>query len=939
MKNLKLLFSILFIALAGFGFAQDNVVPKNLKKKMPVDESVIIGEFDNGLKYYIKKNDEPKNRAELRLVVNAGSILEDDDQQGLAHFCEHMAFNGTENFKKHELINFLESIGMKFGAELNAYTSFDETVYMLTIPLDNEAFIDTGFMILSDWAFNVSYEGEEIDKERGVIQEEWRLGQGAQDRMRREYWPILFKDSRYANRLPIGTMDVVMGAPHDNLRRFYNDWYRPNLMAVIAVGDFDTKKIEGLIKQYFGSVENPASPKERKFYNVPKHKETLVSVVTDEENPSNAIQIIKKLDKNFEEGTYEAYRQNIAYNLYSAMFSTRLDEKRQESNADFIYGYGGYSGGLTRDGASFMLIAATQNNKLLDGYEAILTEHERVIRHGFTSSELERMKIEMMSGMEKAYNERGNTKSSSYVGEYQRNYLENEGIPGIEIEYKLYQEFIPTITLEEINALAKEFVIGENTVVIAMLPEKEGVDIPSEKKILKIIDEVKENEEIEAYVDNVSNEPLISEEPTPGTVKSENKIAEFDAVEYTLSNGATVIIKQTDFKSDEILFRAFSKGGWSLYSEDDAINAEYADVVIDESGLGNFDNVELRKMLAGKYVGISPYISQFSEGFSGNSSVKDFETLLQLLYLYFDKPRRDSKAYDNFVENQKNAIENRKASPDAIFQDSISSILHNRHPRMQATEIEDLWDADLTRMLRIFMERFSDASDFTFVFVGSINIEEAKPLIEKYIGSLPGKNSNENFKDLGIRNPKKTIEQTIYKGKEDKATIFMSFNGNVDYTLENRLKMQVMADVLSIRLREEIREDEGGVYGISAWASLSQYPEPYYNLGIYFGCAPSNVDKLVGICFDEINKLKENGGGEINLNKVKETLLRQRETSIRENKYWLSTIVSYKYNKLDYADFNKYEEIVNSITLEDIKKYASYFVKESMIKVVLMPEK
>jgi zinc protease len=933
----KLYSNLLLFVLIAFSFQGMAQIPEDLTAKIPVDQKIKTGVLENGLKYYIRENKTPKNRAELRLVVNAGSLLEDEDQRGLAHFCEHMAFNGTKNFEKHALINFLESIGMKFGAELNAYTSFDETVYMLTIPMDKEEYIDTGFQILSDWAYNVSYEGEEIDKERGVIHEEWRLGQGAQDRMSRQYLPLLFYKSKYAERLPIGKMSIVDKCPHDALRRFYKDWYRPDLMAVIAVGDFKTQDIENYIKKYFSVIPVKEDARKREVFTLPDHEKPLVKIVADSENPYSMIQVYYKQDKDMTVN-HKSYRENLIKSLYSSMLNSRLNEKMQESNPPALFMNGGYTG-LVRTKDAFMLMAVAKRNQSMESFEMLMTENERVARHGFTASELERQKVEMLKMVEKLYKERDKQKSLNYAGEYQRNYLQNESIPGIEYEYELYKAFLPTISLSEVNALSKDFVSNENMVIIMTFPEKKGIDLPKEKAVLQMLKAVKEKEDIEAYKDEVIEAPLISKEPTGTKVQDTKEIKVFDATEWTLGNGVKVVLKKTDFKNEEILMSAYSLGGQSLYSMKDDVSAGFAGSVINQSGLGQFDNTQLEKMLTGKNVSVYPYISNLEEGLQGSTTPEDFETLMQLTYLYFMNPRKDEKAYNNFIEGQKEQINFKGTSPDDVFSDTISVVMSNYHERRMPLSLESLKEANLDRIMEIYKDRFSNADDFTFFFVGNFDEKKIKPLIEKYLGALPATKRKEKWVDLGVEMPRGKVEKVVYKGTEPKSTVFIAFPGTYEYSQENNVKLQLMVDALNIRLRENIREEQSGVYGIQAWANKSHYPKENYYVGVYFGCAPENVDRLVKTVFEEIGKMQKEGALEVNVSKVKESTLRSLENNLRENKFWLRTLKSYYFNERNFDEFNAYEDLVKSVQADDLKEYAEKYINtDEYIKIVLMPE-
>ncbi len=937
--HLQVLIFLFGIIFSGYSQESEIQVPDDLNAELPTDPEVISGVLPNGIKYYIRHNEEPKNRAELRLVTDAGSVLEDDDQLGIAHLCEHMAFNGTKNFPKHQLINFLESIGMKFGAELNAYTSFDETVYFLQIPTENKAFIDTGFMILSDWAHNVMFEDEEIDKERGVVVEEWRLGRGAQDRMMRKYFPVMFKNSRYAERMVIGDTNILLHTPHEAIKRFYKDWYRPDLQAVIAVGDFNVDTIKMMIEKYFSAIPPRENPRERIYYPVPDHDEILVSVVSDKENPySQLLYIIKKDIK--EEKTHGDYRQNIIEEMFMSMLSDRLSEKLQEENPPFMFA-AAQSARIIRTKDAFLMIAIPKNNQVENSLKILMDEIQRIKLYGFTKTELERKKIEFLREFENMYKERDKIRTTDLASEYQRNFLQSEPYPGIAYELAMYKKFLPTISLDEVNGLIDNIITNKNNVIVVTLPEKEGVKEVKEKTLLKIVNKSRKNKKLEPYVDKFSNKPLIEELPEPGTIVETKELEKVGAQEWTLSNGVKVILKPTDFKNDEIIMRAFSYGGYSLYDLKDDISARYADEVISRSGIGDFDNIELEKKLAGKIVSVYPYIGELEEGLNGNSSVDDLETLFQLIHLYFTSPRKDLKAFGNFISEQKNSLENRSLSPTSAFSDTITTTVYQYHPRKMPLKPEDFDKANLDRMIEIYKERFKNASDFTFVFVGSFTYEQMKPLVLKYLGSLPADGNSETFKNLGVKYPDKKIEKYVYRGMEAKSMVYLRFNGVKDYHFDpvTNLQLRAAIDVLNIRLRENIREEKSGVYSISARLSTSKYPEENYSLTIFFGCDPDRVDELVSAVIEEIKKLETEGTNEINLKKVKETLLRSREVNLRKNNFWLRTLYSNLFNNMNFELLDDYENKVNSITNETIKEVtARYIDPDNYVKIVLYPE-
>ncbi len=927
--------TVIWILAATLCFAQPQF---KLSDPLPTDPKVTKGVLANGMTYYVRANSTPKNRADLYLVVKAGSVEEDDNQLGLAHFAEHLAFNGTKNFPKHELINYLESIGMEFGPEINAYTSFDETVYMIKVPLDSTKFMDKGLQVLYDWASQVTDADDEIDKERGVIHEEWRGGRDADERMMQKWLPVFLHDSKYADRLPIGKMEIVDHFAPELLRKFRKDWYRPDLEAVVVVGDFDQQAMVKQITEMFSKIPAVKNPRKKNEYDVPNHKETLVSVVTDKEAQYAVAQIFYKhpLEKS---KTIGDYRKGIVEGLYNAMINDRLAELTQKENPPFLMANSGY-GALFGPKSVYNSVAVCQNGKIEEGIKTVLTENERVLKFGFTQSELDRQKASMMTSMENAFNEREKQKSEAYAEEYKRNFLTTEEpFPGIENEYKYYQAFIPEIKLEEVNALAAKWITKENRVVILTAPEIEGVAVPTEADIRKYLDEV-EKAPIKPYVDNVTDKPLISKEPTAGSITSMRKIDQVDAEEWTLSNGAKVIVKSTDFKDDEILFSAYSLGGSSLYGQKDDVSAEMAPSILALSGLGDFDKVSLDKLLSGKAVAISPYISDLREGFGGGSSVKDAETLFQLIYMYFVDQRTDQSAFNSFMSRTSGALENKKTSPEAAFQDTLQVVSANYSPRKRPMTAELLKEADLSRITEINHERFSDASDFKFFFVGKIDKEALKQLVVKYLASIPSTHKNENWKDDGINAPSGVVEKTVYKGQDAKSMQYLVFHGNYEYSRRNNLLINALSKILTTRLLEVIREDKSSVYYIDANPSVEKFPEAKYSIAINYGADPAKLAELKEAVFAQIKDIATNGPTAIDLQKAKEKLLRERETNLRENRYWLSILSNtWFYSDADFSQFGDYDSIVNSFTVDDIKAAANkWFDFKNYYGVALKPE-
>ena len=928
MKN----FIIILIFFTSFLFAQTN----NPDEKISLDPNVRIGKLDNGLKYYIRSNEKPENRAELRLAVDAGSVLEDDGQQGLAHFAEHMAFNGTQNFKKHELIDFLESTGIRFGPELNAYTSFDETVYMLQVRTDSAEIFRKAFQVLEDWAHLISFEDEEIDKERGVIIEEWRLGRGANARMRDKQFPVIFKNSRYAERLPIGKKEILENFDYDTLKQFYADWYRPGLMAVVAVGDFNADTVETIIKNHFSKLEDKENPREREYFDVPDHAEPLYAIASDKEAMYSSVAVYFKRNKNIV-ATLDDYRREILINLYNGMFNERLREISREPKAPFANAGSGM-GDLVRTKGVYVLSAMAKEGKIDSSLKILLREAERVEKYGFNKSELDRMKKNILRGIERRYAERDKTESYAYAQKYVYNFLKNNPVPGIEKTYELYNEFVPGITIEEINNLADEMITDSNRVVVVSVPEKEGLEIPKEEELEKVFAEVSEMK-IEPYEDELSGEELISEEPQPADIVEENHIKEIDVTELTLANGVKVILKPTDFKNDEILFSAFSPGGTSLASDEEYISATVASQIIDESGVADFSLDELEKLLAGKAVSVSPYISELYEGFSGSVSSKDTETLFELIYLYFEKPRADSTAFESYKSKIETYLKNREASPRVALQDTVQMTMAQNHFRAQPWSEKTINKIDLKEASDFYKERFADVSDFTFLFVGSFQVDSLKPFIKKYLGGIKPINRKENWRDINKDYPEGVIKKEVHKGIEPQSQAVINFTGGFNWNRQNIYQLRSLVEVLNIRLREVIREDEGGTYGVRAARYVSKNPDEEYMIQISFGADPERVNELSNKIMDQIDTLKNFGPEEKTVEKVKEIQIRSREKNLKENRTWLYSLESAYKNNEDPLEILTYDKLINSLTVEDIKTSANkYFNMNNYVKVVLYPE-
>jgi zinc protease len=934
----KLTFSFLYVLLIiPCLFAQESKISGELDNPLPVDENIRIGFLDNGLKYYIRKNVKPEQRVEMRLVVNAGSMMEDEDQLGLAHFVEHMAFNGTKNFEKNDIVDYLQSIGVQFGADLNAYTSFDETVYILPIPTEDPEVVEKGMQVLEDWAHNVTFTEEEIDKERGVVLEEWRLGRGADQRMRDEYFPILFKESRYADRLPIGTKEVIENASYETIRKFYRDWYRPDMMAVVAIGDIDVDEMEKKIKDHFSALTNPSEPRERMVYPVPDHDQTFIALASDKEAPYTIIRLYYKAD-NVESKTYKDYRRNATFQLYNGMLNQRLQELTQSPDPPFLFGSTSF-GSLVRTKSAYSSFAVVGETGIERGLKTLIEENQRVLQFGFTQGELDRYKKQILNQYEQYYNERDKSESRIYAAEYIRNFLTQETIPGIEWEFDAMKAFLPTIELEEVNALASKWITDENRVVIVTGPEKEGVVQPTEDEIRKMLDEA-DNMEITAYVEEEIGSDLMPELPEPGKKLFTKKLSKVGATQISFSNGVKVVLKPTDFKNDEILMTAFSPGGTSLYADEDYLSAGNASSIISESGVGEFSPTDLDKLFAGQTVSASPYVGSLTEGLNGSAAPKDLETMLQLVHMYFTSPKKDQDAFTSYITKNKMFLQNVMSNPNFYFQDQVGRIMSQNHLRGGGfPTMEDMENIDFEKSFEIYKERFADASDFTFFFVGNFNIEEITPMLELYLGSLPSLKRKETWVDRGVRAPKGVVEKVVNKGTDPKSVVIINFTGKKDYSKKENYDLSSLGEVLSIKLIEILREEKSGVYGVGASGQSSKFPEESYTFRISFPCAPENVDELVAATFDEIEKIKKDGVSDEDIQKIRETQIKNREENLKQNRFWLNQLSAYYRNGTDLETFYDREKLTENVNSKDLQVAANkYLNMDNYVKVVLMPE-
>jgi zinc protease len=905
---------------------------------IPLDSAVRTGTLPNGLKYYIRRNARPEKRLELRLVVNAGSVLEDEDQKGLAHFAEHMLFNGTRRFAKNDIISYLESIGVRFGADLNAYTGFDETVYILPVPTDKPGLVERSLDVLEDWAGGALFDSTEVVKERGVVLEEWRSGLGAGSRIRDQQFPVLFQGSRYAVRLPIGDTTVLKSANPGPLKRFYQDWYRPDLMAVIAVGDYDPARIEQLIRERFSRLTNPATRRPRPLEAVPGHDSTLVTIVTDPEEQVSSIQLIYK-HAPAPLARQSDFRMLLARRLYNQMLNARLTEITRQPDAPFAFASSSY-GGFVRSSDVYFLSATVRDGGVQRGLEAILREARRVDQHGFLPAELERAKATQLRGLESAFQERDKSESGGYAAEYINHFLTSEPTPGIAWEFETARRVLPTVTLEDVNALGRQWITEVNRVVAVSAPTGPNAAVPSAGELLNTFRKV-DGETVTAWTETVSEAPLVATAPTRGRVVSEKTVPELNVTDWTLSNGIRVLVKPTDFKADEIIVQGWSPGGTSVVSDADFIDASLASLTVQRGGVANFDVIELGKKLAGKRAGVTFGIGNLTETISGGGSPRDLETILQLIYLKATAPRHDSAAFSALRAQFVPLLANRDKDPAQVFQDTVVLTMQQNHPRAQPLTAAILQQSRYDRQFEIFRDRFSDVSDFTFVVVGAVNVDSLKPLVEQWLGALPGSGRRETWKDVGMKSPTGVVEKTVRKGVEPKAQTLAIFTGETSFDAAARYAMRSLGELLEMKLLENLREALGGTYSVSADGSLSKYPTPEYQFVVNFGSAPDKADLLWNTVLAVIDSVKQNGATADEIQKVREQQVRLQETREKENGYWAGNISARIENGEDPRGLSTYtRDFIEKLTSDQIRDAArKYLDTTRYARFVLLPER
>ncbi len=910
---------------------------------LPIDPNVRYGKLDNGLTYYIRHNAYPEKRADFYIAQNVGSILEKDSQSGLAHFLEHMAFNGTKNYPgRKKMLDYLEKNGAKFGVNVNAYTSFDQTVYNLSdIPVTRKSLVDSCLLILHDWSSFITLDNTEIDKERAIIKEEWRTRNSANLRTMDRLFSLLFKGTRYANRMPIGSMDVVEHFPYQAIKDYYHKWYRPDLQAIIIVGDIDVDRVETRMKEMFADIKKPVNPAHREYFTIPDYTSPIASVLTDPETTATNIAIYYPHPAMSDsiKGTEKGYYEMLLQNFVSNMLSTRLSEMTQKANAPFTEASAGNGDFLiVKTKEAWTLYAGCKDGAVLSALEAVVTENERAKRFGFTQPELDRIKTSFLEMYANSYNNRNKAENSSYVKEYVNNFINDEPIPGITYEYELVKKLLPKINLEAVNECLRRLSATPNMVISVTGPQKEGITYPSESELIKTVQDVAK-EKLTPYTEKVISTNLISSLPASGKVVNVKKNAKMGATEWILSNGMHVVLKKTDYKDDEIQMSSIAYGGTSLFDDNEVLNARFINAVPSIGGIGNFSSIDLGKALAGKSAAVSASVSSSTESISGSSSIKDVETMLQLTYLYFTAPRKDTQAYAAFVERLRNQLKNAEASPSSILGDSISHAVYGNNPRAQRIHLDDINKLNYDRMIEMYKEVFANPSAFTFVFVGSIDETTFRPLVEKYLASLPAGNKN-------IRNKKRkdNIRKGYYtnifsqKMQAPKASSLKLYWGMLKRNHKNEISLSILKQVLDVVYTRTVREAEGGTYGVSTGASISRIPDGRTMLQIYFDTKPEKERHLSDIIRREFARIASDGPEQVDFNKTKEYMLKSFQENLKTNDYWSGILSTFYFYNEDYQ--SDYLKTLESVTPADVQRIAAELLaKKNLIEVVMMPKK
>jgi zinc protease len=904
---------------------------------LQMDPEIATGQLDNGLTYYVYENEEPEDVAYLRLVIKAGSLQEDEDQQGLAHFVEHMAFNGSLNFDSGEIINFLESIGMEYGAHLNASTGYDKTIYKLKIPTDDQKIIKKSILVLADFAGKVSFKEQAFENERKVVVEEWRASLGSTERQREKLIKINFANSKYAVRKPIGKVDLIKTFEPQRARDFYYEWYRPELMAVIAIGDFEKENIVSLINEHFSSLTNPTQGRPREVYSVPLTTKDSVYFVTDTEETTTLVRVLfNHKTKLFR--TQGDFRDNVVLGIYLDLLNQRLSEIALQKDPPFVAA-GIYEDQLTPKNTQYTLAFIPLNNDFERGFEAMLTEIERVRQHGFLNSELERIKDDYLSYYQKIYDNRDDQDSTFFLQDFVDRFVNKEAITSIVFDYELIKAILLTITIEDLKTITDKWFLDAGRKIVITAPEKNIDSLPAPDDLLALLNQSSQNQLAVYEEDDVVQRPLLEVSPVPSKIIYEKYHKQLDTTEWHLANGVRVILKPTDFKKNSVRFSAQSPGGTSLVSDEFFVSADKAIDVVIYSGVGSFNTIELNKKLSGKNLSIEPKIFSLSEGMSGSSTTEDLSTLFELIYLYFTAPRFDDDDFENYKKREREMLLDRQLDPEEVFSDLYISKLYNNHYRVRPWTLELLEEVDYEQAFQFYQERFDNAGDFTFYFVGSFDLKMIKPLVERYLGGLPSTFKRENWKDRNVDYFRGIHSDTLKMGLEPKSTTYLIYTGPFAYNIRNRLNFYAMQKMLNIRLNETVREKIGGVYSIGAYGSKAKYPNQSYAFIIYFNSDPERQEEIIEVIEQEIENLQEKGFGQSYLDKVNKQMLQEYREEYKTNDFWLSTFQFYDWIKEPYLNIYRVEQLHQQRTLKEIVNLArKTFLKRNYMFLTHLPE-
>lgn len=930
---------LLFLLATTISF-QTAKAKQELNDTIPFDKKIEKGKLENGLTYYLRQNGKPKNRISLRLIVKAGSLQETDGQKGLAHFLEHMAFNGTKNFQKHELIDFLEESGIRFGPDLNAYTTFDHTTYMLQIPSDKEGMLEKAIQVLADWANYLTLDSAEIEKEKGVIIEEWRLGLGARDRMFRERVKCLFNQSRYEKRLPIGDIDIIKNFNHDTLRSFYSKWYRPELMGLIVVGDVDMDTVRTLIKTKFSEFENPKEKTENKIYNLGLKQDINICLQTDKEAVYPTVSLYYDDYTNNNVKTVKDYKNEVLHPyLVQRLFTLRYSEIPEKKDSPIINIYGRFIENFYNSPSSLFISGASVKDTLInEALKELIIENKRIQRYGFSNSEIQRAKRSVLKDFKSAFNEKDKTNSSSYIEEYSRNFLNGEPVPGIKNELKYADRFINEISLDEIKQISEKWLIDTSVSIVVEGPDYIKTIVNNKKEIKNLYKKYKKIR-VEEYVDTLSKKSLMNYSPERVTGSKVNYNKKKDFYNIELANGIKVKFKKNKFKNDIVRFKAMSLGGTSLYSDSLYYSADYTQKYVSKAGVGGFNNVELKKLLSDKKLSLSYSINENTENFSGHFSPKNSEDFFRLIYLYFNSINKDRNTFENLISKEISIYSNIKSNPQAFFIDSVQryitkgDIRKERYPKRKA-----LKNIKFDDIIKIYEERVENAADFNFYFSGNIEVDSLLKYLEIYTGNLKTQAKREKYVKHNMHYIKEYDSLTISRGMEPKSIVVILRKKPFDFDNKTRLKAEMLENIVNIKLRERIRENESGTYGIRTSISSNYLPEKYIYSSISFGCDPKNANNLISILKEEIDSLKEFEPKDIYMTKTYQKFIRTREVNLQKNNFWINNFIKSDFYDKQLTNIDKYSKKVKKISPSDIKEIANTVFDEDYFISILFPE-